>query len=131
MPGYTARAIVVARPGVAAALNAKCLEVDTVGGDRALTVALRLVGDAANTIRAYWCSWALKPAEVTALRSKFQAAGMTAAEVGVVTAAQRGSFTPDLAARMYLFDAREGIGWTPSEVLAVLGLDTLAPTILS
>lgn len=123
---FTVRAIIVARAAVAAALNQKCAEVDTVGGIRTLTVPLRLAGDSSDTVRAYWCSWAMTPAQRTSLRTKFQAAGMTAAEAGVVTAAQRGSFTPDLAARMYLFDGRDGIGWTPEEVLSVLGLDTLA-----
>lgn len=122
---YTRRLIVVVRPALAAAANQASKLVDTVGGERTFTVALRLAGDASNTTRAFWASWAMTPTEVQALRDQLVAKGATQAEVVVVTAADKPTFTPVLTARAYFFDARPG-AWTPQEVLTVLGLDTPA-----
>ncbi len=125
---YTQRAIIVARVGFAASCNTAAKLVDTAGGDRTFTVPLRLAGDATNTILGRWCNWSLTPGEVTALRQRLQAQGADAVERTTVTAAEKGSFVPVASKRLYIFDARDGIGWTPQEVLDVLGLDTLAAT---
>ncbi len=123
---YTRRFIIVVRPALAAKANEAAKLVDTPGGERAFTVPLRLAGDAANTIRAYWCGWTLTVAEAQAIRDRLVEKGATTAETVVVTAAEKATFVPVPAARVYVFDARNGIGWTPAEVLTVLGLDTLA-----
>jgi len=127
---YTARLIIVVRPGIAAAANDAAKLVDLMGGEKTFTVPLRLAGDATNTIRAYWANWALTPAQMTAIRDRLIEKGATADEVVVVTAADKPTFVPVPTARIYVFDARwEATSWTPAEVLTVLGLDTLT-TIL-
>ncbi len=128
MTAHTQRAIIVAREAFVTNGNLAAHLVDTVGGDRTFAVPLRLAGDATNTIRARWCNWALTPAEVTALRQRLQAQGADAVERTTVTAAEKGSFVPVMSKRLYVFDARDSVGWTPQEVLDVLGLDTLAAT---
>lgn len=119
---YDRRAIIVARPAVAAAMNQAAADVDALGGDKTFTVPLRLAGDATNTIRGYWCSWALEAATVTTLRARLQARGATASEASLILAG--GTVTQ--SNRVFFFDGREGIGWTPRQVLTALGVDTLA-----
>lgn len=126
---YTQRYIVVMRQGFASKANTASKLVDTQGGERTFSVPLRLAGDATNTVRARWCSWALTPAEATALRDRLKEQGLLDQEVVVVTRAQRGTWVFDGAARAGVFDAREGTGWTPQEVLQATGLDTLAVPI--
>lgn len=121
---YTQRAIIAARPAFAAAANTAAKRVDTTGGERTFTVALRQAGDATNTIRAYWCGWQLTPAMVTALRTRLQEQGATTADITVVPAARKGSYTFPAEAKCAIFDAREG-AWTAPEVLAALGMDRL------
>lgn len=125
------RTIMVCRPAFAAAANEACKQHDALGGDQTFTVPLRLRNDATNTIRAYWCSWALSSTDVTALRTYLRNKGATTAEATVVTVAQKGTFTPSPTARLYVFDARDDTGWTPQEVLDALGLDTLAQPVLA
>jgi hypothetical protein len=123
MAGYTQRAIIVARPAVANAMNQAAADVDVLGGAQTFTVPLRASGDATNTIVGYWCSWALTAAMVTALRTRLQARGATAAETTPILLGQ----TPTPGNRVYFFDGREGVGWAPADVLTALGADTLSP----
>ncbi len=127
---YTRRFIIVVRPALAAKANEAAKLVDTPGGERAFTVPLRLAGDATNVIRAYWCGWTLTVAEAQAIRDRLVEKGATTAETVVVTAADKPTFVPVPSARVYVFDARPA-GWAPAEVLAVLGLDTLATSIVT
>lgn len=119
---FDRRAIIVARPAVAAAMNQAAADVDALGGGQTFTVPLRQAGDATNTIVGYWCSWALTPAMVTALRTRLQARGATVSETTIILTGQ----TPTPGNRVYFFDGRENVGWTPNAVLAALGADTLA-----
>lgn len=119
---YDRRAIIVARPAVAAAMNQAAADVDTLGGAQTFTVPLRAAGDSTNTVVGYWCSWALTAAMVTALRARLQARGATASEATIVLAGQ----APTPGNRVYFFDGREGVGWAPADVLTALGADTLA-----
>lgn len=124
---YTVRLIVVVRQAFAAKANLASKFVDSEGGERTFTVPLRLGGDATNTVRAYWCGWAMTSGEATGLRARLQEQGLLDGEVVIVTKADQASFAPNLQARAYIFDARDG-AWTPDEVLAVLNLDTLSVT---
>ncbi len=124
---YTRRYIIVVRPAIAAAANEAAKLVDVDGGERTFTVPLRRAGDATNTVVASWAGWTLTVAEAQAIRDRLVAKGATAAEVVVVTAADKPTFMPVPTARIYIFDARLN-AWQPEEVLAVLGLDTLAAT---
>lgn len=126
---FTLRYIVVMRQAFATKANMASKLVDTVGGEFTFSVPLRLAGDATNTIRARWCSWAMTPAQAQALRDRLKEQGLLDAEVAVVTRAQRGTWVFDGAARAGIFDAREGTGWTPQEVLQATGLDTLASSL--
>jgi D-alanyl-D-alanine carboxypeptidase len=119
---YDRRAIIVARPAVATAMNQAAATIDTLGGSQTFTVPLRTSGDATNTIVGYWCSWALTAALVTQLRTALQNKGATASEATVILAGQ----TPTPGNRVYFFDGREGIGWSPDSVLAALGADRLS-----
>ncbi len=129
MPGHTVRLIVVMRQSFAAKANTAAKLVDTAGGERTFTVPLRLAGDATNTVRARWCSWALRPAEAQALRDRLKDQGLLDGEVVVVPRSERGTWTFDGQARAAVFDARDGTDWTPTEVLAATGLDTLTATL--
>jgi hypothetical protein len=120
---YDRRAIIVARPAVATAMNQAAANIDALGGAQTFTVPLRAAGDATNTIVGYWCSWARTAAQVTALRAAMQNRGATVSETTAILAGQ----TPTPGNRIYFFDGRDGIGWTPAQVLAALGADTLAP----
>jgi hypothetical protein len=120
---FDRRAIIVARPAVAAAMNQAAAQVDALGGAQTFTVPLRAAGDATNTIVGYWCSWALTAAQVTALRTALQSKGATAAETTPILLGQ----TPTPGQRIYFFDAREGVGWAPADVLTALGADTIPP----
>ena len=122
---YDRRAIIVARPAVAAAMNQAAAQVDALGGAQTFTVPLRQAGDATNTIVGYWCSWALTAAQVTALRTALQNKGATASETTPILVGQ----TPTPGNRVYFFDAREGLGWAPADVLAALGVDVLASAL--
>jgi hypothetical protein len=127
---YDRRAIIVARPAVAAAMNQAAADLnvadpDTAGGAPTFTVPLRQAGDATNTIRGYWCSWALTAAQVTALRTFMQNRGATASERTVLMVGD----TPTIANRIFFFDGREGVGWRPQDVLTALGVATLAPSL--
>jgi hypothetical protein len=124
---YDRRAIIVARPAVANAMNQAAADIDVLGGAQTFTVPLRQAGDATNTIVGYWCSWALTPAMVTALRARLQARGATASEASVILAGQ----TPTPGNRIYFFDARDDVGWTPAQVLTALGADVLASPALT
>lgn len=119
---YDRRAIIVARPAVAAAMNQAAADVDVLGGAQTFTVPLRQADDATNAIVGYWCSWALTPAMLTALRTRLQARGATASESSPILVGQ----TPTPGNRVYVFDGRDDVGWTPAAVLAALGADTLA-----
>lgn len=119
---YDRRAIIVAKPAVAAAMNLAAADVDTLGGAQTFTVPLRVAGDATNAVVGYWCSWALTPAQLTALRTRLQARGATAGEATVILLGD----TPTPGNRIFVFDGRESVGWTPADVLAALGLDRLA-----
>ncbi len=123
---HTLRLLVVMRQSFAAKANTASKLVDAAGGERTFTVPLRLAGDAANVIRARWCSWACTPAEAQALRDRLRDQGLLDGEVVVVPRSQRGIWTFDGAARCAIFDGRESGGWTPAEVLEACGLDTLA-----
>lgn len=129
MSEYTQRAIIVARAAFAENCNLASKQVDTVGGERTFTVPLRRAGDETNTTIGMWCNWALTPAQVTALRQRLQQQGADVRERTVVTDDEKGTFTPDPAKRLYIFAAMEPDGWTPQEVLDVLGLDTLDTTV--
>ncbi|MBA3583413.1 MAG: hypothetical protein H0W36_02590 [Gemmatimonadetes bacterium] len=127
---HTARAIIVARPGIAAAANTAGRDVDNGGDPFTSPLALRSDNTTPGGIVAYWCSWAFQPAQLVSMRQAMRTrAGLSAGEVALVTASQRGSFTPTQGARAYVFDARDGIGWTPDEVLTVLNLRTLTSSL--
>lgn len=119
---YDRRAIIVARPGVAAAMNLAAADVDALGGAQTFVVPLRLAGDTTNAVAAYWCSWALTAAMVTTLRTRLQARGATASETTAILAGQ----TPTLSNRIFFFDGRENVGWTSDAVLAALGLEVVS-----
>lgn len=119
---YTLRLTAVVRAAVLVNSNLASRDVDN-GGD-AWTVPLRVAGDATNTIRAYWCGWQMTPAQAQNLRDRLIARGLLGAEVRVVDGTEKGTFVFDPTARAYIFDGREG-QWTPTEVLAALGLARL------
>lgn len=119
---YDRRAIIVARPAVAAAMNQAAATIDVLGGAQTFTVPLRAAGDATNAIVGYWCSWALTAAMVTALRAALQNKGATASEASVILAGA----TPTPGNRVYFFDGRDSVGWAPADVLSALGADCLA-----
>ena len=114
----TARRIIVCNLAVAVAANAASKQVDTLGGERAFTVALRAAGDATNITVAYWCSWLFDPTVLATLKTKATAGGFTAAEATERVV----GFTASIATlpRLSFFDDAV---WTPDAVLAALGLD--------
>jgi hypothetical protein len=73
MPGYTARLIIVVRANVAAAANTHGRAEDEADGGAGdpFRVGLSATGQAPAT--HYWCSWALRPAQVTNLNARFGA----------------------------------------------------------
>ncbi len=119
---FTRQIIVVVRPAVAAAVNAglKHGSFDAVGGERTMTVPLRVAGDAASTITGYWAAGVAKPAMLVGLRDRLTAAGATAAETTLIPkSATRVSVSTQ---RIFCFD---GAGWTPDEVLAFLQVERI------
>ena len=127
---YTQRLIIVARSTFVASANTAAKQVDTVGGERTFTVPLRNVGDVTNTVRAYICDWRMTPTELTALRSRFQTVGATTRERTVVSPTVKGTYSPNLSDRLYMFDANDVNGWTAQEVRNKLGMDSLASIIV-
>lgn len=114
------RRVIVCSQALAAQANVVAKRVDTVGGEFTFTVPLRAAGDATNTVVARWCSWWINVVDLASLKTKALAAGFGAAEtserlVGFVA-------TPATLPRLCLFD---DAAWTPAQVLAALGLDTL------
>lgn len=122
---WTRSIIVVLRPAVAAAANTalKDATFDPEGGDKTFTVALRTAGDATNTVAAYWAAGAVKPAMLTALRTRLQAAGATTAETTLIP--KTATLASVATQRIWCFD---GAVWTPDEVLAFLGVDRTSST---
>lgn len=118
---FDRRAIIVAKPAVAAAMNQAAADIDALGGAQTFTVPLRVAGDATKTVVAYWCSWALTPAQISALRTALQNRGATVSEAAVILVGQ----TPTPGNRVYVFDGREDVGWTPGAVLTALNLAPL------
>ena len=113
----TARRIMVCTVATAAAANAGCKQVDTVGGQYTLTVALRAAGDATNTTVAYWCSWLFDPTVLASLKTRAIAAGFTTAETTELLVGF--AATPATLPRLAMFDV---LAWTPAAVLTALGL---------
>lgn len=124
MTSYTVRVIAVVRAAQRTAANSAADQGDTGSNGFPWTTPLRLSGDATNTVRAWWCNWALRPAQAQALAARLQGAGLASDEVRIVPASEKGSFVANPEARAYIFDARPG-AWTPPEVLAATGLATL------
>ena len=122
---YSRSVVLVVRPAVAAAVNAglKHADFDPKGGDKSFTVPLRNAGDAANTVVGYWAAGAVRPAMLTALATRMQSAGATAAEVALIPkSATKASVN---ANRIWCFD---GAVWTPDEVLAFLQVERIPTT---
>lgn len=69
MTALTRRAIIVIPAAKQAAANAKALNVDPVGGAKTFTAGLAQPANPTVAV-AYWCSWALTPAQATALQSR-------------------------------------------------------------
>ena len=113
----TARRIMVCTVAVAAAANAGCRQVDTVGGQYTLTVPLRAAGDVTNTTVAYWVSWLFDPVVLVTLKTKAVAAGFTVAETTELLVGF--AATPATLPRLAMFD---DLVWTPAAVLTALGL---------
>ena len=121
----TARRIIVCTTAVAAAANAGCKQVDTVGGQYALTVPLRAAGDATNTTAAYWVSWLFDPVMLATLKTKAVAAGFTVAETTELLVGF--TSTPATVPRLALFD--DAVWSSPRAVLVAMGLDTMLPAV--
>ena len=121
---YTARRIIVCTAAVAAAANAGCKQVDTVGGQYALTVPLRAAGDVTNATVAYWVSWLFDPVVLATLKTKAVAAGFTTAETTELVAGF--TATPATLPRLAIFD---DFVWTPAAVLTALGLSLRISTL--
>jgi hypothetical protein len=121
---YDRRAIIVARPAVAAAMNQAAADIDVLGGQFTFTVPLRVAGDATNTVAGYWCSWALTLAMWDALQTRILARGATVSEATPILVGD----TPVPGNRVFFFDGRQSIGWTPAQVLTALSADTLGAT---
>ena len=119
----TARRIMVCTVAVAAAANAGCKQVDTVGGQYTLTVPLRAAG-ATNTAVAYWVSWLFDPVMLATLKTKAVAAGFTTAETTELLVGF--TATPATLPRLAMFD---DLVWTPAAVLTALGLALPPPTL--
>ena len=96
---FTKRLIIVVAAPQQTAANVQAKAVDTVGGDKTFTVGLNATGRLADPATHYWCSWAMQPADATALQSGLPTA------VGV--------------ANVWIFD---GTVTTPDQVLTNLGL---------
>jgi hypothetical protein len=77
---------------------------------------LRVAGDPSNTVHAFWTQWPMKPGQ----RSAFATA--MGGPMQIIGAGGNVNKNRD----RWMFDASEG-AWTPSAVLAVLGLDRLLP----
>jgi hypothetical protein len=111
------RLIIVIRADVAANANLASKLVDLVGGEFTWNVALAKPGHP-TVVVAYWCNWAMKPSEVTSLKTEMQERGFTEANVANVNPGD----TPHANAKAVVFSAAN---WTPAEVLAALGLQRI------
>lgn len=100
MTAYTKRLLIVVTADVAAQANTHAKGVDAAGGERTFTAGLSPTGQAPAT--HYWCSWAMRPAEDTDLRSRL------AALVG--------------SGKVRVYD---GTTTTPGQVLQTLGLQPI------
>jgi len=114
MTVYTKRLIIVIRADVAANANLASKLVDLTGGEFTWNVPLAKSGNPTVPV-AYWCNWAMKPSQVTSLKTKLMARGFTAENVAP-------GDTPPANAKAAVFSAAQ---WTPSEVLAVLKLQRI------
>lgn len=123
MTAYTRSVIVVVRPQVADAANTamKHASFDAAGGERTFTAPLRAAGDATNTVTAYWAAGVVTPAMLTGLRDRMLAAGATAAEASLIP--KTTTFSSISSQRVFCYDRAL---WSPPEVLAFMGLATLA-----
>lgn len=117
MSDYTLRLIMVAKPGVAAFLNAAAQEADPEGG-APFDIALALPATPTAPV-AYWCSWQMVPAQGGRLRQKMRDRGATVAETAVFQAGEVPPVWPGVSRRLWVFDGND---WAPGEVLSALGL---------
>lgn len=114
---YTDPVFIVIRPALQVAAEAAAVAADPTGGAGTFVPGkpLRTAGDATNTVVAYWCRWNMMPSQ----RSAFAAS--IGGPINVLAAGQ----TPSMARDRWMMDANDG-AWTPAQVLASLGMDTLA-----
>lgn len=113
---YTRHILLIARADIAALANDAANQSDTNDGGRGdltFTNGLSPSGNAPAT--HYWCSWAMRPAMLSALVTRLRAAGATVPETTLVAFGQ----TP-ASARMAAFDLDSA--WTPDGVLTTVGL---------
>lgn len=109
----------VARPAVVQMCNDAATNAAPDGG-APFNVPLRVAGDAANAVVAYWCDWTTTATVAQKVQTWMLNHGATQAEaspvpVGTTRAVIR-------AQRIAIFQAPD---WTPATALTALGLDTL------
>lgn len=112
---WTERLIIVISPSMQAQADAIAKVADPTTSGTTFTARLCRVGDATEATAAYWTLWVMTPEQESRLVAEF------GSRVGTVTILARGD-TPKANAKYWLFDATEGTGWTPDEVLTALNL---------
>jgi hypothetical protein len=118
MPGYTRRYIIVVRENLAdrATAAASRQDTDPDGGSEAFVRLLSADGN--PPAQARWCNWGLTPAMAGAIRARLIEEGATVAETTPVPLGG----TP-ATNRFAVFAVDEG--WTPAQVLQVIGMKPL------
>lgn len=119
MTEYSEVVTIVVKAALRAQAEAAAVAADPTGGAGTFIpgVPLRIIGDATNTVVAYWCRWNMKPA---------QRGAFAAALTGPVNILAPGVAVPGNRDQ-WLFDSNGTSGWTGSQVLTTLGYATLAP----
>lgn len=99
---YSKRLIIVVNANAKTQANTRGKEVDTRGGEHTFTVGLSVTGKEPAT--HYWCSWAMRDDEKSAVEMKLALA--------------------EFSGKVQIFDGKR---FTPEEVLAATGLQRIQP----
>lgn len=112
---YTDVTIIVVLPNLQQAAEAAAIAADPEAGAGTFIPgsALRLAGDTSNTTAAYWCQWHMRSGQRSAFASTMG---------GPMNVISPGANVPTNRDR-WMFDASGPTGWTPAQVLAMLGLE--------
>lgn len=109
----------VARPAVASMCN-DAAEQSVADGHRPFDVPLRVAGDSANNVVAYWCDWLMSSTTANKIQTWMLNHGATQAEASLVPVGTASSVIRQQ--RIAIFRDPD---WSSDQVLSVLGLDRL------